>query len=42
MSPGSRVMRANETRIIPKRVVIVLVPELPERAQAGNEERGAN
>lgn len=42
MSPGSRVMRANETRIIPKRVVIVLVPELPERAHAGNEERGEN
>jgi hypothetical protein len=28
VAPGSRVVRANQTRAIPKRVVIVLIPEL--------------
>lgn len=28
VAPGSRIVRANETRTIPKRVVIVLIPEL--------------
>jgi hypothetical protein len=28
VAPGSRVIRANESRAIPKRVVIVLIPEI--------------
>ena len=33
VAPGSRIVRANETRTIPKRVVIVLIPELRSDAR---------